>query len=182
LSYIANVSGGICHYRDEIRPRSRSSSILDHFPDIGRRNIEQIKSKYRPIFLIYTSEHLLDIWMLLLSYIANVSGGICHYRDEIRSKSRSSSILDHFPNIGRRNIEQIKSKYRHIFLIYTSEHLLYVWILLLRYIDDAMICTCHCRDEMRSRSSSILDHFPDVGQSSIEQFQSKHRPIFIHNT
>jgi hypothetical protein len=120
--------------------------------------------------------------MLLLPYIANVSGGICHYRDEIRSKSRSSSILDHFPDIGRRSIEQIKSKYRPIFLIYTSEHLLYVWILLFRYIDDAMICTCHCRDEMRSRSSSILDHFPNVGRSNIEQFQSKYRPIFINDT
>ena len=86
--------------------------------------------------------------MLLLPYIADANTGTCHYRDEIRSKSRSSSILDHFPDIGRRSIEQIKSKYRPIFLIYTSEHLLYVWILLLRYIDDAMICTCHCRDDI----------------------------------
>jgi len=119
-----------------------------------------------------------------LPYIADANTGTCHYRDEIRSKSRSSSILDHFPDIGRRNIEQIKSKYRPIFLIYTSEHLLYVWILLLRYIDDAMICTCHCRDEIRprSRSSSILDHFPNVGRSNIEQFQSKYRPIFINDT
>ena len=63
-------------------------------------------------------------------------------------KSRSSSILDHFPNVGLSNIEQIQSKHRRVILIYTSEHLLYVWILLLQHIDDATIGTRHCRDEM----------------------------------
>ena len=81
------------------RSRSRSSSILDHFPDIGRRNIEQIQSKYRHIFLIYTLDHLLYILMLLLPYIADANTGTCHYLDEINL--RSSSILDHFPNIRR---------------------------------------------------------------------------------
>ena len=82
-----------------------------------------------------------------------------------------SSILDHFPDVGLSNIEQNQSKHRPVLLIYTSEHLLYVWILLLQHIDDATIVTRHCRDEMKSRSSSILDHFPDVGLSNIEQNQ-----------
>ena len=88
-----------------------------------------------------------------------------------------SSILDHFPNVGLSNIEQIQSKHRCIFLIYTSEHLFYIWILLLQHIDDATIGTC--RDEMKSRSSSILDHFPDIGRTQIEQIQSNHRCIFL---
>ena len=61
-----------------------------------------------------------------MSYIADASVGVCHRRDEI--KSRSSSILDHFPNVGRINIEQIQSKHRPILLSYTSEHLLYIWV------------------------------------------------------
>jgi len=53
-----------------------------------------------------------------------------------------------------------------IFLTYTSEHLLYVWILLLRHIDDATIGFRLCQDEIQSSSSSILDHFPNIGQSN----------------
>jgi len=109
------------------RSRSRSSSILDHFPDIRWSSIEQFQSKHRPIFLSYTSEHLLYIWILLLRYIADANTGTCHCRDEINS--RSSSILDHFPDIWRSNSCWIRSRHRRIFLSYTSEHLLYIWIL-----------------------------------------------------
>ena len=46
------------------------------------------------------------------------------------------------------NIERIQSKHEPIHHSYTSEHLLYVWILLLPYIDDANTGTCHCQDEI----------------------------------
>ena len=82
-----------------IRGRVQSWTIFLILDEVS--NIERVKSKHRPIFLIYTSEHLLDIWMLLLSYIADANTGTCHYRDEINL--RSSSILDHFPNIRRSN-------------------------------------------------------------------------------
>jgi hypothetical protein len=52
----------------------------------------------------------------------------------------------------------IRSKYRSTILIYTSGHLFSICLLLLRHIDDARICICPGRDEIRS--SSILDHFP----------------------
>ena len=101
--------------------------------------------------LTYTSEHLLYTWKLLLKCIDDASTGIrrCRYEIRSRSQSRSSSILDHFPNNGRSNIERMQSKYRCISLIYKSEHLLYTWILLLKCIVDAMICTCRGRDEIR---------------------------------
>ena len=96
----------------------------------------QYKSLYSTLtFLSYTSEHLLYTWIILLQYIVGASTGTSHHRDEINS--RSSSILDHFPDIGRSNVERIQSKHGPIFLSYTSEHLLYIWILLLIYIDDA---------------------------------------------
>jgi hypothetical protein len=126
--------------RDEITSRSKSSSILDHFPDIGQSNVERFQSKHRCIFLAYTSEHLLYTWILLLQHIADASIGTCHGRDEI--KFRSSSILDHFPDIVRSNVERFQSKHRCIFLAYSLEHLLYTWILLLQYIADASIGTC----------------------------------------
>jgi hypothetical protein len=114
--------------------------------------------------LTYTSERLLYVCISLLQHIDDASTRTCHFRDEIRSRPRSSSILYHFPDIGRSNVERIPWKQRPIFLIYASERLLYVCILLLQYIDDASTRTCHFRDEIRSRSSSILDHFPNVGR------------------
>jgi hypothetical protein len=72
-----------------------------------------------------------------LQYIADASIGTCHGRDEI--KFRSNSILDHFPDIGRSNVERFQSKHRCIFLAYSLEHLLYTLILLLQYIADASI-------------------------------------------
>ena len=122
----------------------------------------QYKSLYSTLtFLSYTSEHLLYTWIILLQYIVGTSTGTSHHRDEINS--RSSSILDHFPDIGRSNVERIQSKHGPIFLSYTSEHLLYTWIILLQYIVGASTGTSHHRDEINSRSSSILDHFPDIG-------------------
>jgi len=140
-----------------------------------------MQSKYRCISLIYKSEHLLYTWILLLKCIVDAMICTCRGRDEIRPWSRSSSILDHFPNIRRSNIERMQSKYRCISLIYKSEHLLYTWILLLKCIVDAMICTCRGRDEIRpwSRSSSILDHFPNIRRSNIERMQSKYRCISL---
>ena len=113
---IANASRGICPCRGEIWLRSRSSSILDHFPDIGRNIIKWIRSEYRSILLTFTTEQLLYVCILLLQNIANAIGGTCPCRREIRSRSMSSSILDHFPDIGRNIIEWIQSKRTAIFL------------------------------------------------------------------
>jgi hypothetical protein len=71
----------------------------------------------RSLFLTYTSEHLLYVWILLLRHIADASTGTCHCRDKIWSYSLS--ILQN---------------------TYSS----YVWILLLRHIADATTVTCHC--------------------------------------
>jgi len=141
-----------------------------------------VRSKHRPIFLSYTSEHLLYIWILLLIYIDDASAGFCHGRDEMWL--RSSSILDHFPNVGRFKYRMIvRSMHRPIFLSYTSENLLYIWILLLIYIDDASAGICRGRDGMWLRSSSILDHFPNVGRFKYRMIvRSKHRPIFLTYT
>jgi len=124
-----------------------------------------IRLKHRSTILTYTSEHLFSIWILLLRYMDNPSKGICPGRDEI--KSRLSSILDHFPDIGRSTVERIPSKHRSTILTYTSEHLFSIWILLLRYIHGPCTAICLGWDEIRSRSrsSSILDHFLDVGGS-----------------
>ena len=41
-----------------------------------------------------------------------------------------------------------------------------ILILLWRYIDDASTDIRHGRDEIWSRSSSILDHFPNIRRSN----------------
>ena len=135
LWYIADANTGTCRGRYEIR--SKSSSILDHFPDIGWSNVEWIQSKRKCASLTYTSEHSLYICILLLQYSGNASVGICHYRDKIRPRLRLSSILDHFPNIRRSNVEQFQLKHRLIFINDT----LRTFTL---YVDTTFVIYCRC--------------------------------------
>jgi hypothetical protein len=52
--------------------------------------------------------------------------------------------------------------YQLLVFLYTRTLPLSIWIILLTYIDDTIIVTCHCQDEMQSSLSSILDHLPNV--------------------
>ena len=69
--------------------------------DMNKVSVSQT-SFHEPI----TSEHILYIRILLLPHIADASTGTCDCRDEIHSRSRSSSILDHFPGIRRSNMSE----------------------------------------------------------------------------
>jgi deoxyhypusine synthase len=124
LRHIDDATIGFRLYRDKMR--SSSSSILDHFPDIEQSNEERIQAKHRCILLTYTSEHLPYMWISLLQHIDDAKIGFRLYRDELSSRSSSSSILDHFPDIEQSKEERIQAKHRCILLTYTSEHLLYI--------------------------------------------------------
>ena len=73
--------------------------------DMNKVSVSQT-SFHEPI----TSEHILYIRILLLPHIADASTGTCDCRDEIHSRSRSSSILDHFPGIRRSNMSEFNRR------------------------------------------------------------------------
>ena len=141
-------------------------SILDHFPNIWICYKCWIQSKGPLPFLHYTAIHVLCLWMWVLRCIEDACSRTYHDRDEMKLRSMTSSILDHFPNIWISYTCCFRSKDRCVLCHYTAIHMFYVYecefggVLKMPAHAFVMIETKWSWGRCRG---SILDHFPNVG-------------------
>ena len=94
------------------RKKSSSSSILVHFLSVGRSNKDWFGSLGPSIdinYLQYISDLSTSVWIFVARCI--VDAGARFHRDRTKYRSRLSSILDHFLNVGRSHVHFILIKW-----------------------------------------------------------------------